>query len=70
MAALLRLHWNDRRRLSGLRLANALTVALLALLYSLWAIAGTGQEAMVWGGVLLLAGVPVYAGLRSFPTRG
>lgn len=63
-AALLLLHWKGRRRLRGTRLANALTVALLALLYSLWAIVGSGREALVWGGVLLLAGVPVYAGLR------
>lgn len=64
MAALWRLNWRERRRLSVVQLANALTVALLALLYSLWAIAGSGQEAILWGGVLLLAGVPVYAALR------
>jgi APA family basic amino acid/polyamine antiporter len=67
MAALLRLNWRDRVQLRGAWLAQALTVALLALLYSLWAIAGTGREAILWGGVLLLAGVPVYAGLRRRP---
>jgi len=64
MAALLFLDWRDRRHLLGGQLARALTVALLALLYSLWAIAGSGVEAILWGGVLLLAGVPVYARLR------
>ncbi len=32
----------------------------LAVLYSLWAIYGAGQEAIVWGAVLLLAGLPLY----------
>jgi APA family basic amino acid/polyamine antiporter len=35
-------------------------VAVLAFLYSLWAIAGSGQEAVYWGFLLLLAGLPVY----------
>lgn len=35
-------------------------VAALALLYSLYALAGAGMEALAWGAVLLLAGVPVY----------
>jgi APA family basic amino acid/polyamine antiporter len=63
-AVLLLLSWKDRRRLRGGRLVNALTVAGLALLYSLWAIVGSGRGTIIWGGVLLLAGVPVYAGLR------
>jgi APA family basic amino acid/polyamine antiporter len=40
----------------------ALAVAgVLGALYSLWAIAGAGREATLWGVVLLLAGLPVYA---------
>ncbi|HEU4991590.1 MAG TPA: amino acid permease [Luteimonas sp.] len=39
-------------------------VALLALAYSLYAILGAGAEALAWGAVLLLAGVPVYAWMR------
>jgi len=35
-------------------------VALLALAYSLYALLGAGAEALAWGGVLLLAGTPVY----------
>ena len=48
-----------RRRPGGLAAAQAV-VALLALAYSLWAIVSTGVESLVWGAVLLLAGVPVY----------
>ena len=35
-------------------------VALLALLYSLYALVGTGRESLIWGGVLVLAGLPIY----------
>lgn len=36
-------------------------VAALALLYSLYALSGAGAEALAWGAMLLLAGIPVYA---------
>lgn len=36
------------------------SVAVLALAYSLWALIGTGTEALLWGGVLLLLGLPVF----------
>ncbi|MFC4762734.1 amino acid permease [Dyella koreensis] len=35
------------------------TVAALALAYSLWALIGTGAEALLWGTVLLLCGLPI-----------
>ena len=35
-------------------------VGLLAFVYSMWAILGTGREAILWGCALLAAGVPVY----------
>jgi APA family basic amino acid/polyamine antiporter len=40
--------------------AHRITVALLAFAFSLWAIVGSGAEIVLWGCVLLLAGVPVY----------
>jgi len=36
----------------------------LGALYSLAALAGAGQEAVLWGAVLLLAGLPAYVGLK------
>ena len=36
-------------------------VAALALAYSLYALVGTGKEALLWGAVLVAAGLPVYA---------
>jgi APA family basic amino acid/polyamine antiporter len=45
-----------RKGTPGLAAAGA-----LGALYSLWAIAGAGREATLWGSALLAAGLPVYA---------
>jgi APA family basic amino acid/polyamine antiporter len=39
-------------------------VALFAFAYSLYALVGTGAESLLWGAVLLLAGLPVYLWMR------
>ena len=36
-------------------------VAALALLYSLYALVGTGREPLLWGAALVVAGLPIYA---------
>ncbi len=36
----------------------------LGFIYSLWAIAGAGQEVVYWGLLLLLAGIPVYVWIQ------
>lgn len=40
-------------------------IAVLAFLYSMWAIAGAGAEAVYWGFLLLLAGIPVHVWMRA-----
>jgi APA family basic amino acid/polyamine antiporter len=35
-------------------------VATGALLYSAWALFGTGMESLLWGGVLVLSGLPIF----------
>ena len=45
------LKWNN-----GLKLG----IAMVAFIYSLWAVAGSGQETVYWGFILLMAGVPIY----------
>ena len=54
-AAMLRLEWRSRKP-SAWRLA----VAAAALIYGMWALVGTGAEALLWGTGLLLAAVPFY----------
>ena len=50
----------EREKFRGERLAGASVIAVVALLYSLWAISGSGWETVFWGVVLLLAGLPIY----------
>lgn len=44
------------------------TVATIAAAFSTWAIIGTGMEAIAWGSVLLIVGLPVFFWIRR--TRG
>jgi APA family basic amino acid/polyamine antiporter len=39
-------------------------IAVAGLCYSIYALVGTGREALAWGAVLLLAGLPVYLWMR------
>lgn len=49
--------WRHRMACSPIGTA---VIASLAFLYSLWAIGGAGIDAVYWGFLLLLAGLPVY----------
>ncbi|MGC8519874.1 MAG: amino acid permease [Steroidobacteraceae bacterium] len=44
-------------------LRNAL-LASVAFVFALWAAAGTGQRSLYWGTLIMLAGLPVYAGQK------
>ena len=50
----------ERERFKGQRLFGSSVIAVLAFLYSLWAIAGAGSQIVYWGILMLFAGVPVY----------
>ena len=50
-------HW--RRRL----------IAVGALLFSVWALIGTGTESLLWGAVLVLAGLPIYLWQHTRSTK-
>jgi len=52
--------FRDRESFKGERLAGASVIAVLALVYSLWAIVGSGKEIVLWGFVLMAAGLPLY----------
>jgi len=49
--------------------ARGRIVAALALLYSLYALVGTGTESLLWGGALVLVGLPVYLLMRRGGAR-
>lgn len=55
------LAYRDGRVSAGAGLGRIVVLSSLAFLYSVWAVAGAGKEAVYWGFILLLAGLPVYA---------
>jgi len=46
------------------KLIMASLISIPAFLYSLWAITGLEHEVVLWGAILLTAGIPVYAWLK------
>jgi hypothetical protein len=59
-----RLYITERELFSPRHFLRDIVIAALAFAYSVWAIAGSGQEVIAKGFVLLLAGVPIYIGMR------
>ena len=47
------------------KLIVAASVSIPAFLYSLWAIIGLGYEIIIWGMILLIAGIPIYIFSKS-----
>lgn len=60
----------DGRLAPGTSLWRTIVISVLGFLYSVWAIAGAGQEAVYWGFLLLLAGLPVYAWIAATDSEG
>ena len=56
-AADLKYSWKSSKGLAG--------IAGLAFIYSVFAILGSGINVIVWGLVLLLAGLPVYYAMKN-----
>lgn len=43
---------------------SQLVLAAVTLLFSMWAIVGSGQETVYWGFIALLSGVPFYVWMK------
>jgi APA family basic amino acid/polyamine antiporter len=56
-----------RGRVASRRTAWLAAAGALGAGYSLWAIAGAGRDAVLWGAALILAAIPVYWLMRSTP---
>jgi basic amino acid/polyamine antiporter, APA family len=68
--ALLRLQWTGELggAQAGVPRKGTIPLAIVGVIataYSLWAIVGAGAEAVIWGAVLLLLGVPLYFLVRK-----
>jgi APA family basic amino acid/polyamine antiporter len=68
-AALLRLQWSGKLRGARPGSVALAAIGILAAAYSLWAIVGAGSEAVLYGAVLLLLGVPLYFWLSRSPSK-
>ena len=63
------LYITERERFQPRHFVRDIVIASLAFAYSVWAIAGSGQDVIAKGFVLLLAGIPVYVGMRWWQQR-
>ena len=54
----------ERQTFRPKKLVRDTAVAFFAFAYSVWAIAGAGDDIVTKGFILLLAGIPVYIGMR------
>jgi APA family basic amino acid/polyamine antiporter len=67
--ALLKLQWQGRLGDARRGTAGLAAVGLIGTVYSLWAIAGAGTEASLWGLALFALGGPVYLVMRRRATH-
>jgi APA family basic amino acid/polyamine antiporter len=58
------LYLRKKKEYNPKRLLAASLISTPAFLYSLWAVTGLGYETLLWGGLLLAAGIPIFAYLR------
>jgi APA family basic amino acid/polyamine antiporter len=60
---------SDREAFSARNFARDAVIAAVAFAYSLWAIEGAGADVVFKGFLLILAGTPVYVGMRWYQLR-
>ena len=53
-----------RNKINKTKFTRDAIIAVLAFIYSFWAVTGIGRDILSWGFLLLLAGVPVYACIK------
>jgi APA family basic amino acid/polyamine antiporter len=63
--ALLRLQWTGQLQTPRARTMPLAIIGVIATSYSLWALVGAGAEAVLWGGVLLALGAPLFFLVRA-----
>jgi basic amino acid/polyamine antiporter, APA family len=66
-SAAAQMYWlvTEGRRVKAAHLGRDLAVSIVALLFSFWALAGSGYQAVYYGLFSLLLGVPVYVWLKA-----
>jgi APA family basic amino acid/polyamine antiporter len=59
------LYLKKKKNFNKNKLIVASCISVPAFLYALWAITGLEYEIIIWGAILLTAGIPIYAYLKS-----
>ena len=54
----------EKKYLHTKGLVQTIILSSLAFAYSLWAVAGSGQETVYWGFILMMAGIPFYVWIK------
>ncbi len=54
----------DKKRYNNRTLIKESIIAVLAFIYSIWAMAGSGKDAVYWGFIFLMAGIPIYVWVK------
>lgn len=55
----------NRENFNGKRLLGSSIIAVIAFVYSVWTVIGSGAQTVLYGFVLLLLGIPVYVWMRK-----
>jgi len=63
-AAYLMIRMEDKFFATARGWRSAVVLSLGAFAFSLWALAGSGQDTVYWGFILLLAGIPFYVWIK------
>lgn len=58
------LYLRKKKTYNRKRFISASLISIPAFLYSLWAITGLEYEVLLWGAILLIAGIPIYIYLK------
>jgi APA family basic amino acid/polyamine antiporter len=58
-----------KEQFSGKRLTKSVIISILGMLYSFWAIYGSGQQILFYGGLLFFSSVPVYVWMQWSASR-
>jgi len=69
VVAQLVIYAKDREQFRGTTILGSSIIAILAMVYSFWAIAGSGEEVVFYGVLLFFSSVPVYAWMKFHSNR-
>ncbi|HEV2613112.1 MAG TPA: amino acid permease [Gammaproteobacteria bacterium] len=58
-----------KEQFNGKRLTKSVIISILGMLYSFWAIYGSGQQILFYGGLLFFSSVPVYVWMQWNSSR-